>query len=291
MFDFNKCRPIKLDDLVRVGNSYDGGYILSKRQIEKTDTVLSFGVNDDWTFEEDFAKRKNVKIYSYDYSTKDLPFMKQDFKMNYAVNYAGIAYNIFRLKRSKVLHHINHIREQKRYIAEQKELNKRFMQFFDETKERFFIPKFIGQYDDETNICFETIFKRLGIAGEEGNLSVFLKMDIEGGEYLCLPQIMPFLSKLNGMTIEFHNLAVVDIQFEKLLDAFLYEFYVAHTHGNNNSGLIYKTNVPEVLEITFIHKKLVSENVVSSRCDYPIEGLDAPCNKFKEDYKLTFTTG
>jgi hypothetical protein len=70
LLDFNKCQPIELDDLIRVGNKYDVGYILSKRQIKNTDTVLSFGINLDWTFEEEFFYNKNVKIYSYDNSTK-----------------------------------------------------------------------------------------------------------------------------------------------------------------------------------------------------------------------------
>jgi hypothetical protein len=110
MFDFSKCHPIELNDLVRIGNEYDGGYILSERQIERTDTILSFGVRDDWTFEEDFAKRKNVKIYSYDYSTKDLPFAARKF----ARTYAAIVYNLLCLKRSKVKYHLSQFRLSKR---------------------------------------------------------------------------------------------------------------------------------------------------------------------------------
>jgi hypothetical protein len=90
MFDFYKCHPIKLDNLVRVGNVHDGGYILSKRQIEKTDILLSFGVNDDWIFEKEFTKIKDVKIYAYDYSIKDLPFYSRKF----GKTYAAIIYNI-----------------------------------------------------------------------------------------------------------------------------------------------------------------------------------------------------
>lgn len=161
MFDFNKCHPIELLDLVRIGNEYDGGYIISKRQIQKTEIVLSFGINDNWTFEEDFSKRKDVKIYSYDYSTKDLPFMTQDFRSNYG----GIIYNFLKLKRSKILYHIRSIREQKL-------LYKKFKAFFNETSKHFFIPKFIEQYDDEINTSFETIFKEFENVED---LSIFLK--------------------------------------------------------------------------------------------------------------------
>ena len=113
-------------------------------------------------------------------------------------------------------------------------------------------------------------------------------MDIEGNEYLCLPQLLPFLNKLNGMVIEFHNLAVTDMKFEMLLDEFSKEFYVSHVHGNNFFNLMDKTNIPPVLEVTFINKKLVSEKVVLSKQKYPIEGLDAPCDRFKDDYEISF---
>ncbi|MDR2408408.1 MAG: FkbM family methyltransferase [Bacteroidales bacterium] len=267
MIDFNKCHPIKLDDLVRIGNEYDGGYILSERQIGKTGIVLSFGVRDDWTFEEDFSRRKEVRIYSYDYSTKDLLFASKKLTRTCA----AIVYHILRLNGKMVKRHFNH------YM-----LSKNFYNFFD-NKSRFFVPKFIEQYDDEQNICFDTIFKELGSIDD---LSVFLKMDIEGAEYLCLPQLMPYVHKLNGMVIEFHNLAVADTKFEMLLDEFAKQFYVSHVHGNNFVGLIYKTNIPSVLEMTFINKSLVDEKVVLSNKNYPIEGLDAPCNKFKADYKI-----
>jgi hypothetical protein len=90
------------------------------------------------------------------------------------------------------------------------------------------------------------------------------------------------------MAIEFHNLAVVDVQFERLLDSFSKDFYISHIHGCNFSKLIYKTDIPSVLELTFIHKKLVPEAVVWSNQTYPLAGLDAPNNRFKADYTLVF---
>jgi len=270
MDNFKKCHPIELNDLVRIGSENDGGYVLSERQIEKTDIVLSFGIKDNWTFEEDFSKRKKVRIYSYDYSTKDLPFLTK----NFAKTYAAIAYNLLFLRFSRAKHYYKHLH-----------LSERFHRFFNNEDDRFFIPKFLGEYDDAKNICFETIFKELGNIED---LSIFLKMDIEGGEFLCLPQLLPFSNKLNGMAIEFHNLAVTKTKFEMLLDEFSGNFYVSHVHGNNFGKLIPETNIPSVLEMTFINKNLVSEKVVLSKRNYPLEGLDAPCKKHKEDYQLVF---
>ena len=41
-------------DLIRIGRDYDGGYLVSKSDIEKTDVLIGLGINDDWSFEEDF---------------------------------------------------------------------------------------------------------------------------------------------------------------------------------------------------------------------------------------------
>jgi hypothetical protein len=273
MFDFNRCHPIALNDLVRIGNKNDGGYILAKRQIEKTDMVLSFGIRDDWTFEEGFLKRKDVKIYSFDYSTKDLPFLNQKFTKKLVNVFLGVGVNILRLNPRRIKNCIETFRRAKN-----------FYKFFD-GKNRCFIPKFLGRHDDEQNVCFNTIFKRLG---NNEDLSVFLKMDIEGAEFQTLPELIPFLSKLNGMAIEFHIGSKVD-EFDKLLDLFSEDFYIAHVHGCNYGGYIQNTNVPSVLEMTFINKKAVSEKIILSRLEYPVKGLDAPCHRKRKDYILKFT--
>jgi len=270
MFDFKKCHPIESGDLVRIGNENDGGYVLSERQIERTDILLSFGIKDNWKFEEDFSKRKKVKIYSYDYSTKNLPFLTKKF----AKTYIAIAYNLFCLKLSRAKSYYKHFR-----------LSEEFYRFFNEKEGRFFTPKFLGEYDDDKHTCFETIFKELGNIDD---LSIFLKMDIEGGEFLCLPQLIPYMNKINGMAIEFHNLSITKTKFEMVLDEISKKFYVSHVHGNNFKKFIEKTNIPSVLEMTFINKNLVTEKIVLSKRDYPLEGLDAPCKKNKEDYKLIF---
>jgi hypothetical protein len=57
MYDLNRFHPIQMDNLIRLGRDWDGGYVVSKDQIEKTETLLSFGINDDWSFEIDFEKR------------------------------------------------------------------------------------------------------------------------------------------------------------------------------------------------------------------------------------------
>ena len=41
-------------NLVRIGPKKDGGYVIDKRVIEKSEVIITCGLNDDWDFEKDF---------------------------------------------------------------------------------------------------------------------------------------------------------------------------------------------------------------------------------------------
>ena len=45
-------------DLIRIGRDNDGGYLVEKKSFENTECLISLGINDDWSFEEDFLKKK-----------------------------------------------------------------------------------------------------------------------------------------------------------------------------------------------------------------------------------------
>jgi len=60
------CRPFKCDHLVRLGQDYDGGYIVNRMDIEKSDILISMGVKDDWSFEIDFSKINDCELVSLD---------------------------------------------------------------------------------------------------------------------------------------------------------------------------------------------------------------------------------
>ena len=66
-------------DLIRVGKKNDGGYLVSKFDVEKSDILISLGISDDWSFEEDFQKIKDVIIFAYDGSVNNKIFLKKIF--------------------------------------------------------------------------------------------------------------------------------------------------------------------------------------------------------------------
>jgi hypothetical protein len=62
-------RPKFLGDLIRVGNSSDGGYVVNERVIVNCQDLISFGVSHDWSFEADFlTRRPNLKVLCFDNS-------------------------------------------------------------------------------------------------------------------------------------------------------------------------------------------------------------------------------
>ena len=66
-------KPKKKYSLHRFGKDFDGGYLVGKDTILNSDTLISFGINDDWSFEKDFKKvNLDSKVICYD----DKPILK-----------------------------------------------------------------------------------------------------------------------------------------------------------------------------------------------------------------------
>jgi hypothetical protein len=62
-------RPIVVPDLARFGNSADGGYVISAGILQNIDMLISFGVSNDWSLEEDLSKRDpDLLVHAYDHT-------------------------------------------------------------------------------------------------------------------------------------------------------------------------------------------------------------------------------
>jgi hypothetical protein len=283
MYTLGDCRPVKMNDLVRLGRNADGGYVISQRHLSNTEILLSFGINDDWSFERDFLKHKAAKLYAYDYSIRSQPFVSKT-KLHEALRdyCAGIIGNVFVLRRSKIKECFRKIRAVKALYAD-------FHDLFDRRRSRFFIPKFIGTRNDSEYAAFDALFSDLKRGGT-GEPDVFIKMDVEGAEFDVLGDLKPFYAAINGLALEFHNLNVIgnDTAFDAIVRDLKTAFSVAHIHANNHGPVNRETNLPDTLEITFINNALVPGPAVFSDTAYPIAGLDYPNNPDRADYPLVF---
>lgn len=275
LYNLKALQPIKINDLIRIGRNTDAGYVLSKKQIEKTETLLSFGICNDWSFEKHFIEQSkhNIRLYALDASVSLNKFeiqSKQHF-INMLVRF--LTGNLSQAKKNRD------------YWNDYSKIAKDFKNFFSSQSNKYFIPKFLGQKDDDLFISIRSLFDNY--VREVDDLSIFVKMDIENWEYRTLPQFKPFFNKINGFAIEFHELDITSDKFEETVALLSSDFHVAHIHANNAGGLIYNTNLPMLLEITFINKA-IAKKVELSPASYPITGLDFPNIKGKPEISLNF---
>ncbi len=122
---------------------------------------------------------------------------------------------------------------------------------------------------------------------------VFLKVDIEGGEYdwLLNADIDAMAKVVTGINLEFHWLHEEPRQ-EKMIAIMkkLNEHFVMnHIHANNWVTMfpLEGRMIPIVLEMSFINKRHV-EKFEPSLLQYPIKGLDWPNKPDAPDHELTF---
>ena len=52
-------KPYHLDksNLVRIGPKKDGGYVIDKRVIDRSEVIITCGLNDDWEFEKNLLRK------------------------------------------------------------------------------------------------------------------------------------------------------------------------------------------------------------------------------------------
>ena len=122
----------------------------------------------------------------------------------------------------------------------------------------------------------------------ESKNNIFLKMDIEGGEYEWLHSLSKDqLKKFQQIVIEFHEPFSND-RYE-ILQKLAESHYLIHIHGNNYGSIIKKEhkgkkiNIPIVFECTYIRKD--SLNLHLNDTSFPIS-LDQPCKADNDDIKL-----
>ena len=56
--DYNFILPYSTETLFRLGVEKDGGYIVDKKIIDKSNILVSFGMADEYSFEIDFLKNE-----------------------------------------------------------------------------------------------------------------------------------------------------------------------------------------------------------------------------------------
>ena len=229
-------KPVKFDDLQRIGKSNDGGYIVRKQDIADTYHLISLGISFDWYFEKDFYKKnKKIKISTYDGSTGFKYFFKscKVRLVNFIKNPNLKNYNrlIQRLKitldfciffRLNVSNKISHT---EKFVSNNIEMFKEF----------------------ENNYGYKPGFVEFSDILKKSHKNIFLSIDIESSEYDLLDKLDEYSDDIVGLNIEFHN---VDQNLDKI-ERFVKKLnlHLIHTHINNFCEI--SNGIPTVIELSF----------------------------------------
>ena len=241
--------------LKRLGSSTDGGYLVPLECIKNTKILLSFGLNDDWSFEENFKKENSqISVFSYDHT------VTRKFWYEYTI--LSIFYFIKNMRNFSNIY---------KFI--------KYKFFFANKSNNYHIKKkIVKKKNAENEISINEIINR-------HKDKVFLKIDIENDEYRILDSLSNF-KKILGFVIEFHYL---DLSYE-ILKKFLIKnqhFKIVHLHPNNMGGIDSNGN-PTTIEITFINKEFCKKYKIVKKKFFRKHILDRPNDLKRKDIKIKF---
>ncbi len=265
--------PYKVKNLIRLGKNNDGGYIVNAIDVNNTKNLISLGISFDYSFEEGFLKMNNkTNFRSYDgsvgfkYYRKKCKYRTKNFLLKPKIKtFMNFIEGLNLLLKFSIFYKFNLFRK---ISHTEKFVTSDTSSFKDFEKEYGYEPKFI-----EFNSIISDKFN-----------SVFLSIDIEGGEYELLEDICSFSRNIIGLNIEFHN---VQDNLEKI-ESFIKKFdlLLVHTHINNFGPIV--NGIPSVIELSFSRNSEIdrfSNNKLNNKL--PIN-LDQPNNSDGIDYLVTF---
>ncbi len=220
--------------LIRVGKNNDGGYLVGKKSILNSENLISFGISDDWSFEEQFSKiNSSTNIFAYD-DVLSLGWLTKNFIKNikrflfFQVSFKEFLRTFLIIFKFKNFIKITNY--EKKYI-EQKD-----------------IPKIINNKN-----------------------KIFFKIDIEGGEYRIFDELIQIKDRIEAIVIELHD---IDLHKQKIINFIeKSKLIVTHIHPNNYSRLDNNLN-PTCIELTLERSPdkennldLILPHILDQKCD------------------------
>ena len=186
-------KPKKSYKLKRLGKNNDGGYLIGTKSLKESKSLISFGIGNDCSFENDFSKyNKNIRIVCYD------NFISKNYLFKQIIKSFFFEFNII-----------------KTYLSAKILLN--FFIFFSKHK---LIKKHIRSGD---------IIKIIKVNKLKPPL--LFKIDIENSEYSILNDLIKIKNKISGLIIEFHNVEKNLKQIKNFINKISLE--LIHIHPNN----------------------------------------------------------
>ena len=265
--EFDYLRPYKTE-LIRVGPKGDCGYVIPQHVVSTTQSLYSIGISTNWDFEIEMSKlNPGLTIEAFDRTSGWQVFgylaLRDLVKGDPSV--VGRQTLGVRLKSSF------------RYLS----MCFKFRVFF--YGRRRFQRKWVrGAKIGKDEVSFTQ-----SLAGIHKKNPTMLKIDIEGGEYQFIEDLLMHLESnnklINCVIMELHDTYSRRAEFEQLVKGISRWLPIVHLHANNCAGVA-ADGLPEVIEITFA--EATQQN--GSR-DFPLPLLDYPNDPEIPDIFFSFT--
>jgi hypothetical protein len=229
------------NDLIRVGKKNDGGYLVSRSDINMSDVLISLGIGEDWSFEEDLADIKNIEVFSYDASINQKVFFQRFIK--------SLLLSVLLLRNpKKTIHYLRVFLNYKKFWGQ---------------PQNHWISKFVGVNTNASNY-----YTLSTILDSTKHKNIFLKIDIEGSEYRLLNTLILNQDRISGLVLEFHDCDLHINSIKTFIENF--SLQLVHIHANNFAPIRLDDGLPLVLELTFSkYSKVLNETYLPHKFDMP----------------------
>lgn len=249
--------PHDVEDLVRVGRPFDGGYVLPRSALMAAQHLISVGINDDWSFEQ-AAMDLNpaLRLTGVDATTTAWYVLRRGFR--FRVEYLLAWVTGRRDKREFLKTRMPSVLAYRRFWAQ-----------------HTLILKMLAPRASANTVCLEDLMKLHPSSTQEAESRVFLKIDIEGAEYSMLDDIASASPRLTGLAMELHDLPTNRDRVFKFFAALRPHLVLVHLHVNTYDGVDPATGLPKVVEATWLSRSLAGERLPATQA-LPRPGLDHP---------------
>lgn len=270
---FGFLKPLSISGKIRVGPHWDGGYVVYQPVLKNIEVLVTYGVGWEAGFEVQLNEISGCRVFMFD------PSMFGRYLLDLGAS-----------KRMLINGDI-----------------KKLAKYFDSTwrmwlwlrqmqkRKILFVNEGLGVKKGIKYDTFKNHLTKYGLL----NCRVFLKIDIEGGEYDILEKVDMYqdLAVVSQIIIEFHDLHLHFSRFEGIIFRLRENYEIVHIHGNNWGGEFNfkesKNNsvvqIPKVLEITLVRKgEIDASDIVNDVSSYPTDNIDFPNNPNIADLGLDF---
>lgn len=262
-----ELRPRDVPGLVRLGNPVgDGGYVVPQWVVESTDVLLTLGIGHDWTFDEDVLRmRPGASIVGVDHTIHAA-------SIRWSLRQVQFKYGMNRIlgRTAKASRYAERIRRYRRY-----------QRLF--TAPHLHIERAVSSFASPTTVTIDELFTHFESSRPH---RVLVSMDIEGSEYDVVEDLLRYHAAINMIVTEFHSIGRHLDEFERSITGIKQSFDIVHLHGNNCAPYNQDLDIPEVIELTFVHRSLMPANGSYSSIERPLPGLDVANRPGSPDYVL-----